>query len=117
MNNYLLTFLSISISLYSVETNKDLLMQTQIPATAPVTLSRMIEIGKIYKHYSGKLYKVIAIAHDSEDPSVMRVIYQGLYDCPTFGPNPVWDRPYSMFAEDVVINGVVQQRFTLVDSD
>lgn len=74
-------------------------------------MERIIKIGNIYKHYSGKTYKVIAIAHDSEDPELKRVIYQGLYDCPTFGPNPVWDRPYQMFAEEVVINGKTQPRF------
>jgi hypothetical protein len=117
MNIYLLTFLSISLSLHGVENNKDLPMQTQPSTTTPASLSRTIEVGKTYKHYSGKLYKVIAIAHDSEDPAVMRVIYRGLYDCPTFGPNPVWDRPYAMFAEDVVINNIVQQRFALVASE
>lgn len=103
-----------SQSLYGVENNKDLSMQTHVSETAQMPLSRIIEVGKIYKHYSGTLYKVIAIAHDSEDPSVMRVIYQGLYDCPTFGSNPVWDRPYTMFAENVTINNVTLQRFALV---
>lgn len=72
---------------------------------------REIKVGKIYKHYSGKIYKVIAIARDTEDISCMRVVYQGIYDCPTFGPNPVWVRPYGMFAETVVINGKEQCRF------
>lgn len=73
--------------------------------------SKLISVGKIYRHYSGKLYKVLAIAHDSEDPNLLRVVYQGLYDCQTFGPNPVWVRPYTMFAEDVVINGKMVARF------
>lgn len=77
--------------------------------------NRTIQVGKLYQHYSGKTYRVIAIAHDSEDPSLMRVIYQGLYDCPTFGPNPIWDRPYSMFAETVTINGKEQPRFQEVN--
>lgn len=72
---------------------------------------REIIVGKTYEHYSGKQYKIIAIAHDSEDPSMLRVIYQGLYDCPTFGPNPIWDRLYTMFAENVVIGGKEQPRF------
>jgi hypothetical protein len=76
---------------------------------------RKIIVGKLYRHYSGKTYRVIAIAHDSEDPSLMRVIYQGLYDCPTFGPNPIWDRPYNMFAENVIINGKEQPRFQEVN--
>ena len=77
--------------------------------------SRTIQVGRLYKHYSGKIYRVIAIAHDSEDPSLMRVIYQGLYDCPTFGSNPIWDRPYTMFAETVTINGKEQYRFQEVN--
>lgn len=70
-----------------------------------------IKIGNIYKHYSGKLYKVIALAHDSEDPALLRVVYQALYDCPTFGPNAMWTRTYTMFTEYVVINGKEQPRF------
>ncbi|MDP3788750.1 MAG: DUF1653 domain-containing protein [Candidatus Chromulinivorax sp.] len=77
---------------------------------------RKIKVGVTYQHYSGKLYKVIAIARDSENPELLRVVYQGLYNCPTFGKNPVWDRPYQMFAEQVVINGVQQDRFAEVVS-
>lgn len=77
-------------------------------------MAREIKVGSIYQHYSGKLYKVLAIAYDSENPELLRVIYQGLYDCPTFGKNPVWDRPYQMFAEQVVISGIQQYRFTEV---
>ncbi len=72
---------------------------------------REIKTGKLYKHYNGKFYKILAIAHYSEDPSLFHVVYQGLYDCPTFGPNPIWTRPYSMFIENVVINGKEQARF------
>lgn len=77
--------------------------------------NRKINVGKIYKHYSGKLYKILAIARHSEDPSAFSVIYQGLYECPTFGKNPVWNRPYDMFAEHVVINGKEQLRFQEVE--
>lgn len=71
----------------------------------------LVKVGARYRHYSGKLYVVLAVAHDSEDPQLLRVVYQGLYDCPTFGPNPIWDRPYTMFVEQIVINGVMQARF------
>jgi hypothetical protein len=91
-------------------------MQTQTMPQNNVSQVREIRIDTTYKHYSGKLYKVIAIAHDSEDPSLLRVIYQGLYDCQTFGPNPVWDRPYTMFAENVVMNGVEQPRFVKINA-
>lgn len=76
---------------------------------------RQILVGKVYKHYSGKLYKVIAIAHDSEDPELLRVVYQGLYDDPVFGENPIWSRVYDMFVENVVIDGVIKQRFEEVE--
>ena len=91
---------------------KDLVVECQKTALGACVKSvREIKVGSLYKHYSGKIYRVIAIAHDSEDPSLMRVVYQGLYDCPTFGANPVWDRPYTMFAENVIINGKEQPRF------
>lgn len=70
-----------------------------------------ITVGEIYRHYSGKLYKVVAIARDSEDPASLQVIYEALYECPTYGKNVLWDRPYAMFVEQVMINGITQQRF------
>ena len=70
-----------------------------------------IKIGSIYRHYSGKLYQVVAVAFDSENPALLRVVYQGLYDCPTFGLNPIWDRQYEMFVEKVVVDGKEQARF------
>lgn len=79
-------------------------------------VQRIIEVGGIYRHYSGKMYKIVAIANDSEDPSLKRVVYQGLYTCPTFGKNPIWVRPEIMFAESIVVNGLLQERFALVKS-
>ncbi len=73
--------------------------------------SRVIQVGKIYKHYKGKEYRVIAIARDTENTSLMRVVYQSCYDCPTFGHNAIWAREYTMFAEDVVIDDKKQPRF------
>jgi hypothetical protein len=72
-----------------------------------------IKIGSIYRHYKGNQYKVIAIARDTEDTTKLHVIYQGLYTCPTFGANPIWARPYSMFIEPVTINGILRPRFEL----
>lgn len=74
-----------------------------------------LTVGKIYKHYKDKLYKIIALAHDSEDPSLIRVVYQALYDCPTFGPNAIWTRTYTMFTETIVINGKQQARFQEIE--
>jgi len=59
-------------------------------------MERTIEIGKKYKHFKGKLYKVIDIVYDSEsnnDEEYKKVvIYQALY-----GDNLKWARPYDMF--------------------
>lgn len=60
-------------------------------------MGRKIEIGKKYKHFKGHIYKVIAIAYDSENyqkenPELSRmIVYQNVDngDC--------WVRPYDMF--------------------
>jgi hypothetical protein len=73
-----------------------------------------IKIGNVYQHYKGNLYKIIAIAKNSEDPEQTFVVYQGLYDCPKFGNNPVWVRPIEMFAEKVVIDSKETPRFKMI---
>lgn len=78
-------------------------------------IDQEVRVGAVYKHYKGNLYQVIAVARDTENPELRRVVYQGLYNDPVFGKNPMWDRPYTMFAEHVVINGIKQKRFTLQD--
>lgn len=59
-------------------------------------MERTIEIGKKYRHFKGKLYKVIDIVYDSEsnnDEEYKKVVvYQALY-----GDNLKWARPYDMF--------------------
>lgn len=59
-------------------------------------MERVIEVGKIYKHFKGNLYKVLDIVYDSEsnnDEELKKVvIYQALY-----GDNLKWARPYDMF--------------------
>ena len=59
-------------------------------------MERVIKVGKTYKHFKNKLYKVIDIVYDSEsnnDEELRKVvIYEALY-----GDNLRWARPYDMF--------------------
>ena len=57
---------------------------------------REIKIGKIYKHFKGKLYIVLDIVNDSEIDGGKIVIYEALY-----GDGIKWARPYEMFNSEV----------------
>ena len=65
-----------------------------------------IEIGKLYKHYKGNLYKIIGFAKNSETLENM-IIYQSI----NTGEN--WVRPYKMWNEMVDNKGTL--RFKLMD--
>ena len=61
-------------------------------------MERKIEVGNIYKHFKGHIYKVIAIAYDSENydednPELSKmVVYQNVEN-----EKQVWVRPYQLF--------------------
>ena len=76
-------------------------------------MSKMREIvkGGIYRHYKGKLYKVITLARHTETKEEL-VIYEALY-----GDHRIWARPKQMFLEDVVIKGKKVPRFELVSDE
>lgn len=61
-----------------------------------------------YQHYKGNRYQVIDLAIHSETVEWM-VVYRPLY-----GEGALWVRPFAMFVENVVIDGVEQARFTKV---
>jgi len=63
-----------------------------------------MKIG-IYEHYKGMKYEVIDTLRHSETEELM-VLYRALY-----GDEGLWARPYTMFFENVVIDGVEQARF------
>ena len=60
-------------------------------------MERVIEVGKVYRHFKGHVYKVIAIAYDSENydeenPNKSRmVVYEDVNN------KISWVRPYDMF--------------------
>lgn len=66
----------------------------------------MLDLG-LYKHYKGKVYKVIGIATHSETLEKL-VVYKATYQ--KEGEN-LWVRPLSMFAETVLIDGKMVNRF------
>ena len=77
-------------------------------------------VGGIYKHFKGKLYKVINIGYDSETnndqfPKKL-VIYEALYD-----DHKIWVRPYDMFIskvdKDKYPDVLQEYRFELIDND
>lgn len=64
----------------------------------------------LYRHYKGGLYEVVGTVRHSEDLSPM-TLYRALY-----GERGLWVRPAAMFNEDVLIEGVMQPRFTYLDA-
>jgi hypothetical protein len=58
-----------------------------------------------YRHYKGGFYEVYGVARHSETHEAL-VVYRPLY-----GEGALWVRPFSMFVETVVIDGVAQPRF------
>lgn len=60
-----------------------------------------------YRHYKGEFYEVFGVARHSETHEPL-VVYRPLY-----GEGALWVRPYAMFVETVVIDGVSRPRFAL----
>lgn len=56
---------------------------------------RKLEIGAVYKHFKGNLYKVEDVAKHSETGETY-VVYRQMY-----GDESLWIRPLDMFLEEV----------------
>lgn len=65
-----------------------------------------IEIGKLYRHYKGNIYRIIQIAKHSETLEDM-IVYQSI------ATGEVWVRPYKMWNE--IVDGRDLLRFTLIE--
>lgn len=62
-------------------------------------MDRVVTVGKTYRHFKGKDYKVLCIAKDSDsDPEDLKevVVYEALY-----GRHIVWVRGYDEFLAPV----------------
>ena len=75
-------------------------------------MSKKIQTGK-YRHYKGKEYEVIGLAHHSETLEPL-VVYKALYESEDFGHNAIWVRPFDMFTERVMVNGKEVPRFKYI---
>ena len=71
-------------------------------------MDRVVIIGKTYKHYKGKNYKVLFIALDSNTNEEV-VVYEALY-----GKHMIWTMPYEKFNSFVDEDKKIY-RFELVD--
>lgn len=65
-----------------------------------------ISVGKIYRHYKGNIYMIIALAKHSETSEDM-IVYQNVKK------GDIWTRPKTMWNEVVDDKGTL--RFTLLE--
>jgi hypothetical protein len=70
------------------------------------------KVGKRYKHYKGGEHTVLALGRLESDPSQVYVVYRAEYKAPGYEKGCVWLRPVTTFEEQVVINGMLVDRFT-----
>lgn len=71
--------------------------------------SPQLQLGGLYRHYKGKMYKVHQVVRHSETLEEL-VIYEALYE------NPLgrwWARPLTMFLETVELEQKKTPRFEL----
>ena len=62
-----------------------------------------------YRHYKGKLYELVGAVRHSETLEPL-ALYR-----PLAGDGALWVRPWAMFFETVVVDGVAQPRFARID--
>ncbi len=81
-----------------------------VPHSDPAEVLPPLIVTKpgFYRHYKGGEYEVVGTVRHSEDLQPM-TLYRALY-----GEHGLWVRPAAMFNEMVVIDGVLQPRFTFL---
>ncbi len=71
-------------------------------------LQSKFKVG-LYKHYKGSEYQVIDIATHSETEECL-VVYR-----PMYGDKKLWVRPFEMFFEKIIIDGIEKDRFEFIN--
>ena len=66
-------------------------------------------MAEYYRHFKGKVYRLVSIAKDSETENKI-VVYQAMY-----GNGDIWVRPFDEFFGKVDRVGMVRDRFTPID--
>jgi len=66
-------------------------------------------IGRAFRHFKGKFYRLEGFAKDSETLEEM-VVYRALY-----GERGLWVRPAKMFFETIARDGKTMKRFELLE--
>jgi hypothetical protein len=69
---------------------------------------KIIKTGR-YRHYKGNDYQVLDFVIHSETMEKL-VLYRPLY-----GKGELWVRPFEMFFETVVVDGIQVDRFVFID--
>ena len=66
-------------------------------------------MAEYYRHFKGKVYRLVSVAKDSETLDKI-VVYQAMYE-----DGDIWVRPYEEFFGKVDRDGMVRDRFTKID--
>jgi len=78
------------------------------PDTSDLPPLPAVPVGR-YRHYKGNLYELVGAVRHSETLEPL-ALYRPLY-----GEGALWVRPWAMFFETVLVDGVEQPRFARVD--
>lgn len=78
--------------------------------------SEMPRREQVYQHYKGaeKLYEVIAIARNADNPNNLEVVYMSLYEDSKYPKGTIWTRSLEEFVGFVMQDGTKIKRFTLL---
>ncbi len=75
---------------------------------------RDLKPGSVWKHFKGRLYRIVGVAKYSEDMEKEFVVYSPVEYGEEYGPDQMAVRPKEMFLEKVTRDGKTFWRFEKV---